>query len=149
MSMESTDTKTAHNGELLVLYDGVCALCNGTVEFLLNRDTEGIFHFAQLQGETAETVLDRHDMSDSTLDSIAYVRGYGTDDETVYRKSDGVLMACYDLGGVWRVLSYLWYVPRILRDLVYDFVASIRYTVFGKYDECRIPDPEQRERFLD
>lgn len=137
------------SGDALVLYDGVCALCNGSVEFLLNRDTEGVFLFAPLQSETAREVLERHGESDRALESIAYVRGWGTEDETLYRKSDGVLMACYDLGGFWRILSYSWYIPRVLRDAVYDFVAAIRYSVFGKYDECRIPDPDQRERFLD
>lgn len=137
------------DGDLLVLYDGVCPLCNASVEFLLNRDTEGIFLFAPLQSETAQEILERHDQSETTLDSIAYVRGYGTESETIYRKSDGVLMACYDLGGLLGVFSCTWYIPRFIRDAVYDFVAAIRYSVFGKYDECRIPDPDVRDRFLD
>jgi predicted DCC family thiol-disulfide oxidoreductase YuxK len=137
------------SGGGLILYDGVCALCNGSVTFLLNRDSRGIFQFAQLQGETAKTILARHGQSGTALDSIAYVRHHGTDDETIYRKSDGVLMALYDLGGVWGLLSYAWYVPRFLRDAIYDAVAAVRYRLFGKYDQCPMPDPEVRDRFLD
>ncbi|MFB6346072.1 MAG: thiol-disulfide oxidoreductase DCC family protein [bacterium] len=149
MTPEPTASREDRKGNLLVLYDGVCPLCNASVEFLLNRDTEGIFRFAPLQGETAETILERHGQSGTNLDSIAYVRGWETDEETIYRKSDGVLMALYDLGGAWSLLSYAWYLPRFLRDTVYNAIAAVRYSVFGKYDECRLPDPDQRERFLD
>lgn len=140
---------TANKGDRIILYDGVCPLCNASVKFLLDRDTDGLFLFAPLQSDLAADILDRHDQSETTLDSIAYVQNYGTADERLYRKSDGVLMACYELGGIWAVLSYSWYIPRLIRDAVYDFIAAIRYRVFGKYEECRIPDPDQRERFLD
>lgn len=138
-----------NRGSLVVLYDGECVLCNTSVDCLLKLDTEKIFLFAPLQGETGRKVLQRHDRDPAVLDSMAYVRGFGTENETLYRKSTGVLMALADLGGFWRAVSWLRFVPRFIRDPVYDFVAKYRYRWFGQYNECRIPDSVDRERFLE
>ncbi len=136
-------------GELLVLYDGECVLCNGSVDFLLRRDTEEIFLFASLQGTVGAEVLTRHGEDPDRLDSLGYVRGYDTGDEELYFKSEAVLRALDDLGGFGRMASWLRWIPRSLRDYFYDIVAENRYDWFGQYDECRIPDSADRQRFLD
>jgi len=136
-------------GELLVLYDGECVLCNGAVDRLLRWDTNDLLLFASLQGEVGRTVLRRHDQDPDRLDTMVYVRGYDTEDEQLYLESEGVLRALGDLGGWTRVLSYLRWVPRFIRDGIYNFVARNRYDWFGQYDECRIPDTADRDQFLD
>jgi predicted DCC family thiol-disulfide oxidoreductase YuxK len=141
--------RTDRRGELLVLYDGKCVLCNSSVDFLLRRDTAEIFYFAQLQGETGRRVLKRHGKDPENLDSIVYVRGYDTADETIYEKSTAVLQALNDLGGIWKLLSYLKIIPRPIRDYIYETIAANRYTWFGQYDECRIPDSAANDRFLE
>lgn len=141
--------RTDLEGQLLVLYDGECVLCNTSVSFLMDQDSEGILLFATLQGDTGRTVMERHDQDPDELDSVGYVRGYETDDEVLYQKSTAILKALGDIGGIWRVVSYLWIVPKFLRDFVYDIVAEYRYSWFGKYDNCRIPTEEEREQFLE
>jgi predicted DCC family thiol-disulfide oxidoreductase YuxK len=79
---------------------------------------------------------------------MVYVRNYGTDDELVYERSDAAIAIMEDLGGVWRLMSFLRFLPPKLRDAAYDFVARNRYQWFGKLDECRLPEPDERARFL-
>ena len=133
----------------LVLYDGECVLCNSSVDLLIRLDTENRFLFAPLQGETAEQVLERHERSADRLDSIVYVRGFESEDERIYEKSTAVLRALGDLGGAWWILSWMRVLPEVLRNWVYDLVANNRYRWFGQYDQCRIPDSADRDRFLD
>ena len=131
----------------LVLYDGVCALCNGTVRFLLRIDRRNMLAFAPLQGPTAARLAERHGFA-SDVRSIVYVRSFGLKHERVHTKSEAVLRVLGDVGGVWWLFSLLRLVPRFLRDPVYDWVARHRYRWFGKYDQCPLPPPELRGRFL-
>ncbi len=142
---------TSVTGEELVLYDGVCALCNNLVRFLISIDRSGQLYFAPLQGETAQTVFERHpnltsDPSDSR--TIIYVRNFGDEDETVSLRSEAVADVFGDLGGFWWLIGQFRWIPRPIRDGVYRFVASNRYDWFGQYDECPLPPPEVRSRFL-
>lgn len=147
--MNLFSSRTDRRGELLVLYDGQCVLCNGAVDFLLRRDTDRIFLFASLQSSVGREIMQRHGRDPDRLDSMVYVRGFGTEDEQLHLKSEGVLCALGDLGGWLRILSWLVWVPRPIRDGVYNFVADNRYDWFGQYDECKIPDSADRDRFLD
>lgn len=131
----------------VVFFDGVCALCNRSMKLLIRFDRGRVLAFAPLQGETfkafgATTTLDEG------LDSIVYVRGLGRDDAAAYVRSDAILQSLHDVGGLWRVVSWLRIIPRPLRDGVYDFIAARRYRWFGRYDECRVPTPRQREQLL-
>ncbi len=141
--------RTKKKDQLVVLYDGECVLCNSTVDFLLKRDTENLFLFAQLQGDTGQGILERHEENSESLESIVYVRNYKTNREALYVKSTAVLRALDDLGGAWRILSWLRFLPRASRDFVYDLIANNRYNWFGKYDQCRIPGSSDRDRFLE
>jgi len=134
----------------IVLYDGVCGLCNRSVQFLLKHDKEARFRFASLQSDFAKKVLGRHGLDPKDLDTVHVVENYDQPDERVLQRSDAILRAGRELGGVWGAsASIAKVVPRALRDLVYRLVATNRYRVFGKYDTCMLPDPNQRSRFLD
>ena len=128
----------------LLLYDGICALCNGAVTFVLKRDRRGIVRFAALQGKTADAVRARHPSVESA-DSMVWVDVDGS----VSTRSEAALAIGRYLGGFWGAMAATArVVPRPIRDWVYDLVARVRYRVFGKYDACPIPPAEHRERFL-
>jgi len=127
----------------VVLFDGVCNLCAGSVKFLIERDPEGVFRFAPLQSAVAEQLLADHEIDPSALDSVVLV-----EDGEVYTKSDAVLRAARHLGGIYRLLPPFGVVPRRLRNAVYDFVAARRYGWFGKKDQCMMPTPDISSRFL-
>ena len=137
-------------GHPIVLYDGVCGLCNRLVQFLLKHDHDGRLYFASLQSDFAVRLLQRHGFDPKDLDTLHVVENFEQPDERVLQRSDAILRAGRELGGLWAALSSLGrIVPRPVRDLVYRFVAQNRYRVFGKYDTCMLPDPSQRSRFLD
>ncbi len=132
----------------LVLFDGVCGLCNRTVDFLLRADRRGRLRFAPLQGPTAAALLaDRHLPLD--LQTVLYARQRDGAQTEVLDRSSAILAILGDLGGGWRAAAALRIVPRPLRDAVYRFVAARRYRWFGKRDACRVPAPGERQRFLD
>ena len=134
----------------IVLYDGVCGLCNRMVQFLLKHDKGGRLRFASLQSDFADKVLRRHRFDAKDLDTVHVVENYDQPNERVLQRSDAILRAGRELGGFWTASSSVArIVPRPLRDLVYRLVATNRYRVFGKYESCMLPDPNQRSRFLD
>jgi len=134
-------------GPNLVLYDGVCAMCNRFVKVLLAADRQGQICFAPLQGETATRLAERYGFS-LDLTTVIYVQGFGTTDERVRYRSDAALAALADAGGLWTAVALLRVVPAPLRDWVYDGIARRRYRWFGEYDSCPLPPPEARGRFL-
>ena len=134
----------------IILYDGVCGLCNSLVQFLLKRDSDGRLRFASLQSDFATRVLQRHGFDPKDLDTMHLVENYDQPGERVLQRSTAILRAGRELGGVWSFLAALGrVVPRPLRDMFYGLVARNRYRVFGKYETCMLPDPNQRSRFLD
>jgi predicted DCC family thiol-disulfide oxidoreductase YuxK len=134
----------------IILYDGVCGLCNRLVQFLLKHDKQGRLRFAALQSDFADKVLRRHGIDAKDLDTVQVIENYDQPNERVLQRSDAILRAGRELGGFWGASSTVArVVPRALRDLVYRFVATNRYRVFGKYDSCMLPDANQRSRFLD
>ena len=133
----------------IILYDGVCGLCNRLVQFLLKRDKRGRLRFASLQSDFAARVLSRHGIDPKDLDTVQVVVNYEQSDEQVVNRSDAVLRAAQELGMPWNILTTIArIVPRALRDVVYGFVARNRYRVFGKYETCMLPDPNQQHRFM-
>lgn len=135
-------------GRRVVLFDGVCALCDRSMRFLVDEDEAALLHFAPLQGSTAGEVLERHPEADRSLSTVIYVRGAGTSQERIHQRSDAAFAILDDLGGFWRVVSWLRVIPRPLRDAVYQLVATHRYRWFGKLEACALPGPGQSERFL-
>jgi predicted DCC family thiol-disulfide oxidoreductase YuxK len=132
----------------LVLYDGVCGLCNRSVQFILQRDPRGRFHFMPLQSADAAVLLQRHGVPLS-YDSFVLIEGPGTPEERLFTKSQAARRVARGLGGLWRVLGLC---AGILKpwaaDWLYDQVATRRYRWFGKADACLLPSPTERERFL-
>ena len=129
--------------EPLLLYDGVCGLCHRTVGFLLKVDAEGKFSFAPLQGETAARARAMYPTIPEGLDSVVLI-----DQGRVYLRSRAFTMGARHLGYPWRIGYLGRFFPAFLMDLLYRFVARIRYRVWGKYDVCQIPSPEERARVL-
>ena len=132
----------------LVLYDGLCGLCDRTVQFFLEEDREGALVFSPLQGETAAEVFARHPDAEHDLSTMVCVANSGSDAEELSYRSSGILRLLSDVGGFWRVVSWLSWIPVPVRDRVYDLIARNRYKWFGKFDECKLPDPGTRARFL-
>ncbi|MEO7363141.1 MAG: DCC1-like thiol-disulfide oxidoreductase family protein [Gemmatimonadaceae bacterium] len=136
--------------DAVLLYDGLCGFCDGAVQFILARDRTRTLKFAALQGRYATALIERHPEL-RAIDSLILVQSDAlTHEDHVLVRSDAVVAIAKYLGGVWRVLSgMLRLVPRPLRDWGYNRMARIRYTIFGRRDQCRIPTPEQRAQFLE
>ncbi|ELY90986.1 thiol-disulfide oxidoreductase DCC family protein [Natrialba taiwanensis] len=128
----------------IVLFDGVCNLCNGFVQFLVPRDTDEQFYFASLQSDTGQKLLAEHGLPTDELESIVLIEG-----DDCYVKSDAVLRIAALLGGIYRLLSPFRFVPRLIRDRVYELVAANRYRLFGKKDRCLMPTGNVQQRFLE
>jgi predicted DCC family thiol-disulfide oxidoreductase YuxK len=131
------------DGHPVILFDGVCNLCNRWVQFVIRRDPEGVFRFAPLQSAVGEQLLSESDSATDRLDSVVLV-----EDGEWYTKSDAVLRVARRLGGVYRLLWPFRFLPTRLRNRLYDFVASRRYRWFGKRDRCMMPTPDVESRFL-
>ncbi len=133
----------------VILYDGVCGFCNRMVQFVLKRDRGDRFRFAPLQSEFARKLLEKHRRDDVALESLCLVSDFGQPDERVLTRSTASLGILRELGGFWRVLSACFLVvPRPARDWAYRVVARHRYRIFGKYDTCPWPKPQDRHKFL-
>jgi predicted DCC family thiol-disulfide oxidoreductase YuxK len=131
----------------IILFDGVCNLCNGFVQFVIRQDPAGRFRFAALQSAAGQAVLKAHGLDAATLaaepDSVLLEL-----DGQFYSHSDAVLLIARALGGPWRLLLAGYVLPRAWRDAAYRFVARHRYRWFGRQESCWLPTPELRARFL-
>jgi predicted DCC family thiol-disulfide oxidoreductase YuxK len=125
------------------LFDGVCNLCNRSVQFILKRDRRSIFRFASLQSSLGQSLLKRSGLPAGDLDSFVLV-----EDNMLYTRSTAALRVCRKLGGAWSLLSAFRIIPRPLRDGIYNWVARHRYKWFGKQDSCWLPSPEWADKFL-
>jgi predicted DCC family thiol-disulfide oxidoreductase YuxK len=126
----------------IVFFDGVCNLCNASVQWLIKRDKKHLFRFAPLQGETAKMHLKIADENAIPQSVILFKNG------KVYQKSSAALRLAVKLGFPWFLAGIFFIIPRFLRDWVYDFIARNRYRWFGKKDACMIPTPELKALFL-
>jgi len=129
---------------VVVLFDGVCNLCNGTVQFIIKRDAKGVFRFASLQSAYGQQQLKSFGLPSDTLYSIVAVYN-----GKAYQQSDAVLLMLKHLGGRWSWLTIFRILPRFFRDAVYAFIARNRYRFFGKKDQCMIPTPGLKSRFIE
>ncbi|ELZ43213.1 thiol-disulfide oxidoreductase DCC [Halorubrum saccharovorum DSM 1137] len=130
--------------EAVILFDGVCNLCSGFVQFVIPRDTERKYRFASLQSDVGRALLAEHDLPTDELESVVLI-----EDGESYEKSSAIIQIATGLGGLYRILSPFRYVPRSIRDRVYDFVAEHRYRWFGKKDRCMMPSGDVESRFLE
>jgi predicted DCC family thiol-disulfide oxidoreductase YuxK len=136
-------------GEHLILYDGVCGLCNRLNQFVLRRDTRAVFDFASLQSPTARSVLQQLGGNAESLDTVYVVVNYRSESPTLLSKAGATLFVMSTLG-IRGPLSWAFRVlPDGLLNLGYDLIARNRYRVFGKSESCMIPSAEFRKRFID
>ena len=133
----------------MILYDGVCGLCNRFVNFVLKHDRGGVFRFASLQSPMARDLLARHRIKTVPMDTVYVVADLALPTERVLAKSSAALYIFSRLGGVWGLTGVARAVPARVRDLVYDAIARRRYRIFGRYDACPLPDARYRDRFID
>ncbi len=140
---------STNNPNPIVLYDGVCGLCNRLVQFLLKRDQHDRFRFASLQSELSQRVLTRHGLDPHDLDTVYIVQNFDQSNETLLGRSEAILYMLSRLGGIWGLAGIGRVLPRGLRDAVYKIVARNRYSVFGKHESCMLPEPKHRAKFLD
>jgi len=126
----------------IVLFDGECNFCDSSVQFIIKRDPDGLFHFAALQSEIGEELKKKHHIPDQ-LDSIIVI-----ENNAVYDSSDAALFICKHLNGMWKCFYIVKLIPKSLRNSVYKIIAKNRYNWFGKKDFCVIPSREIRNRFL-
>ncbi len=128
----------------IILFDGVCNLCNSGVQFVLKRDRENQFLFASLQGRTGQEYLQKFHLPANDLNSFILVEG-----DLFYNRSTAALRVARLLGGLWLLFYGFMIIPRFIRDAVYNFIAKNRYRWFGKKEECWVPTPELKAKFLD
>ncbi|BAU27251.1 putative DCC family thiol-disulfide oxidoreductase YuxK [Aneurinibacillus soli] len=131
-------------GHPVILFDGVCNLCEGSVRFIIQRDPDAVFRFAALQSKTGARLLQTHHLDAAMPDSVVVIeRG------KLYTHSTAALRICRHLSGLWPLLYGFTIVPRVLRDSVYRWVARNRYRWFGKKEACLMPTPDIQARFLE
>jgi len=127
----------------ILLFDGVCNLCNSTVQFVIKRDKKAKIRFTSLQSEKGQVILKKFNLPTEDFNTAVYVRG-----DKCYLKSSAVLYILRDLGGFWQIFFVFIIFPKFLRDAIYAFTARNRYRWFGRQESCMLPTPELKARFL-
>lgn len=123
----------------IIVFDGVCGLCNKFINLLIKQDKKQIFRYTSLQGEYVKDLE-----IDENLESVIFY-----DNAKMYYKSTAILKIFKHLGGVWPISQIAYILPKSLRDIIYDFVAKYRYTAFGKMDSCKLPKENHLHLFID
>jgi predicted DCC family thiol-disulfide oxidoreductase YuxK len=131
------------DGSPVILFDGVCNLCNHSVDFVLRRDRKRRFRYASLQSDAGRALLRAHGLPTDNLDTLVLLHG-----GRAYVRSAAALRIASQLGGLWRLTVLLLAVPTPLRDGIYRWIAANRYRWFGRQDTCRMPHPEEKALFL-
>lgn len=131
-----------HTEQAVILFDGVCNLCNGAIKVVIQQDKRKAFKFASLQSAAAQQLLQQYG-DFKKFDSFILL-----ENGKLFQKSAAALKVLKHLPWYWQWMQVIWIVPKRLRDAVYDFIATNRYKWFGKKDQCMMPTPEIRSRFL-
>ncbi len=127
----------------IVLFDGVCNFCNGSVKFIIEHDRAGYFKFSPLQSEIGEKLIAKHGLDKADTDSVVVI-----ENEKAFTHSTGALRIVRKLDGLWSLAYVFRIVPRPIRDFLYKTFAKYRYRLFGRQDACMMPTHEIRSRFL-
>ena len=125
--------------ESIIIFDGICGLCNRSIDILIWLDTKKRFRYTSLQGEFVKTLEIEPD-----IDSIIFY-----DDGVIYYKSTAILKILRSLGDIWVFTNVFYIIPRVVRDFIYDIIAKYRYKIFGKMESCRMPKVGEQELFID
>ena len=127
----------------IILFDGVCNLCNSSVTFVIQRDKKDLFRFAALQEAVGQQLIEKHQIDTSKTDSIILIDG-----DKAYVKSTAALKVARHLGGAYPLLYGFMIIPNFIRNWVYDYIAKNRYKWYGKKESCMIPTPALKSKFL-
>jgi len=127
----------------LVLFDGVCNLCNALVQFVIRHDPKAKFRFAAIQSDIGRKIFQKYGMDTADLQTFVFIS-----DKQVFLRSSAAIAVVSRFGGAWKMCAIFWLVPRFVRDAVYSAIARNRYRWFGRKDACMIPTPEIEKRFL-
>lgn len=128
----------------IILFDGICNLCNQSVQFVIEHDNKNQFQFASLQSDFGQNFLKENNLDATQFDSVVFI-----EDDKFYTKSSAALKISKYLDGITSWLTIFMIVPKPLRDVVYSFIAKNRYRWFGKQESCWLPSPELKAKFLD
>ncbi|MDL5511883.1 thiol-disulfide oxidoreductase DCC family protein [Arenibacter sp. M-2] len=128
----------------IILFDGVCNLCNNSVQYVIEHDKGDAYRFAALQSEIGKKLVAERGIDASLVDSIILIEP----GVAYYTKSTAALKIAQSFGGVWQLASVFEWIPEKIRNWVYDFIAKNRYKWYGKKEACMIPSPELKEKFL-
>jgi predicted DCC family thiol-disulfide oxidoreductase YuxK len=128
----------------IILFDGICNLCSGSVQFIIKRDPKRVFQFASLQSAFGQQQLEKFGLDTNALHSIILIRN-----DQILERSDAIFEIAKKLKGVWPIFYGFKILPRFFRDGLYNWIAKSRYKLFGKKDSCWLPTPELKSRFLE
>ncbi|MEP7144532.1 MAG: thiol-disulfide oxidoreductase DCC family protein [Ferruginibacter sp.] len=132
------------NSNPIILFDGVCNLCNGAVNFVIHRDKRSVIKFAALQSNTGQQLLKQYNLPNNVFNSFVFIEA-----GIVYTQSTAALKLCKYLTALWPVLYGFIIVPKFIRDSIYKWIAKNRYKWFGKSEQCMIPTTRIKDRFLE
>ena len=127
----------------IILFDGVCNFCNGSVNFVIAHDAKNYFKFAPLQSDVAQSLLEKHNIDKAETDSVILI-----EDETAFTHSTAALRIARKLDGAWSWFYVFVIIPKFVRDFCYKLFAKYRYKLFGKKDVCMMPTAEIKEKFI-
>ena len=131
------------NQQPVILFDGICKFCNSAVNFVIKRDKKRNIFFAPLQSETGQKLLQQYNLPQNDMESFVFI-----ENEKAYTQSTAALKVCRYLKGLWPMCYGFIIVPKFIRDGIYSWIAKNRYKWFGVRQECMIPTPDVKERFL-
>ncbi|WP_109300818.1 thiol-disulfide oxidoreductase DCC family protein [Aquimarina sp. AU474] len=132
-------------GKKIILFDGVCNLCNSAINFIINRDKKDVFRYASLQSDIGKKLIIERNIDTTGIDSILLI----DTGVSYYHKSTAALQIAKQLTGIYPLFSVFLILPKFFRDWIYDIIAKNRYKWFGKKESCMIPTPELRALFID
>ena len=131
------------NNQQIILFDGVCNFCNFWINFIIDHDKNNVFKFAALQSDKGQEFLEKYNLNKETFDSFILIQH-----EKVYDKSTAAFKVSKYLHGIWSYFYFLIFIPKPIRDFIYNIIAKYRYKIFGRRDACRIPTQQEKNRFL-
>ena len=127
----------------IIIFDGVCNFCNSAVNFIINRDPNGVYAFTPMQSEISQELIEKYQEGDFDFDTFLLIKN-----GVCYVRTDAILEIIQDLTGYWFLFGVSRVIPRSIRDYCYSVVARNRYKLFGKRESCMVPTPEVRNRFI-
>jgi predicted DCC family thiol-disulfide oxidoreductase YuxK len=127
----------------VILFDGVCNFCNGAVNFVIKRDKKAVIQFAPLQSEKGRLYMRQFGLPENDIKTFVFI-----EDNKAYTRSAAALKVCRYLGALWPLFYGLIIIPKFIRDGIYNFIAKNRYKWFGQKEQCMVPTPDVRKRFL-